>query len=152
MYFHGERKMSKCSCSSLALRDVHFLRMYGTRNSLAPFPHLLLWPRESFSLSRDLCVVSRCITQSSSRFLHLEISTEGTQSFCRKYKMPGYKQRPKTSALWWAPKEGILDSRVSFLVSRSLAYALGLNLPGQGWLIQDGTLAKPDQSVFSKEF
>ena len=50
MSFQGEKKMSKCSCSPLALRNVCSFRMNSTRNFSAPFPHFLLWPKEPFAL------------------------------------------------------------------------------------------------------
>lgn len=89
------------------------------------FLHILLGVLiDLFPWARDFYVVSRYLTQSSSRFLYLDISTGAYQVYrvsSGNAEMPGHLKRPRTSELWWVPNEGLLDSGVSFLVSGSSA-------------------------------
>ena len=140
--------MSKCSCSPMALRNVRSFRMCGARHFSTPLSY---GQEDLFPWDRDFYVVSRYLTQSSSRFLYLDISTGAYQVyrvFSGNAEMPGHLKRPRTSKLWWVPNEGLLDSGVSFLVSGSSAQDyVFIFLARVDWS-KDGTLPKPDQSEF----
>lgn len=104
---------------TLALRNVDSFRMQAQETSLHLSHTFSLDQENLFPWPRDLCVVSRCITQSSSRFLHLEINLEAYQMhrvWAGNAEMPGHLQRCRTKALWWAPAEVYL-TRESFFWS-----------------------------------
>lgn len=137
--FPREKKLSKCSCSPLALRNGRCFRMHGTRNFSAPFPHFLLWPRESFALGpRFRCglqVFSPRVPPCFCTWRSAQKHIRHIGCFAGNTEMPRHLESPRTRSLWWAPNGSLPGSGVSLLVSRRLTFALCLHLPGQGLLV-----------------
>lgn len=98
----GRKKLSKCLCSPLALRNGCSFRMHAQEISLHLSHTFSCGQENPLPWAHDLVVVSRCITQSPTRFLHLEVSTDAYQVhrvFCRRYRdawAPGETQTQVT--------------------------------------------------------
>lgn len=126
--------MEKIKCQRVhvhpcLLWNVYPFRIQAQEVSLH-LSHTFSFSQENlFPWPRDLYVVSRCIIQSSFRFPHLEISTEGYQVhrvLAGNTEMPGHLERLRSSALWWAPNEVYLTQESLFrsLIPLPMPYVL----------------------------
>lgn len=125
----GKIKCQRVHVHPCLLWNVYPFRIQAQEISLHLSHTFSVSQENLFPWPRDLYVVSRFIIQSSFRFLHLEISTEGYQVhrvLAWNTEMPGHLERLRSSALWWAPNEVHLtqESLSQSLIPLPMPYVL----------------------------